>query len=65
MKRGSREDLSYLPITLGTLDSLDYWTDPVVMSSVRPHLLRRLILMPSSHTQIKRGADLKDGRVEG
>ena len=36
MKRGSREDWSYLPITLGTLDSLDYWTDPVVMSSVRP-----------------------------
>lgn len=24
------------PLRLGTLDSLDYWTDPVLMSSVRP-----------------------------
>ena len=24
------------PLRLGTLDSLDYWTDPVQMSSVRP-----------------------------
>jgi hypothetical protein len=23
------------PLRLGTLDSLDYWTDPVLMSSVR------------------------------
>ena len=23
-------------LRLGTLDSLDYWTDPVLMSSVRP-----------------------------
>ena len=24
------------PLRLGTLDSLDYWTDPVLMPSVRP-----------------------------
>ena len=24
------------PLRLGTFDSLDYWTDPVLMSSVRP-----------------------------
>ena len=24
------------PLRLGTLDSPDYWTDPVLMSSVRP-----------------------------
>ncbi len=24
------------PLHLGTLDSPDYWTDPVLMSSVRP-----------------------------
>ena len=24
------------PLRLGALDSLDYWTDPVLMSSVRP-----------------------------
>lgn len=24
------------PLRLGTLDSLDYWTDPVLMSSMRP-----------------------------
>ena len=24
------------PLQLGTFDSLDYWTDPVLMSSVRP-----------------------------
>ena len=26
----------FCPLRLGTLDSLDYWTDPVLMSSVRP-----------------------------
>ena len=27
---------SICPLRLGTFDSLDYWTDPVLMSSVRP-----------------------------
>ena len=26
----------FCPLRLGTLDSLEYWTDPVLMSSVRP-----------------------------
>ena len=43
------------PLRLGTFDSLDYWTDPVLMSSVRPMTAQEIdYVAEQSHLNQKR-----------
>ena len=63
-REGAMKTGPICPLRLGTLDSLDYWTDPVLMSSVRPLSAQEIQLTAEQSRLSQVGVDLKDARVK-